>query len=95
MTTPASVIWPSCALANSYVDLVVPQGLIIQFAPFRKKQEGLTQAAGRRLLEQGKLSTPLMRQLLGVELQPVGHRFIHFVLLSERCLMIEITMAAG
>ena len=80
-------------LANDYVDMFVPQGLIIQFAPFRKKQEGLTQAAGRRLLEQGKLPTPLMRQLLGVELQPVGIRFIHFVLLFKRCLTIE--MAAG
>ena len=49
-----------------------PQGLIIQFAPFCKKQEGLTQAAGRRLLERRKLPTSLMRQMLGIELQPVG-----------------------
>ena len=80
-------------LANDYVDMFVPQGLIIQFAPFRKKQEGLTQAAGRRLFEQGKLPTPLMRQLLGVELQPVRLSCEPFCTIFEYGCTID--MAAG
>ena len=46
------------------------EGFILQYSPFSHKQEVLTRKAGLRMDAAGKLTTPLERQIMGVELQP-------------------------
>ena len=46
------------------------EGFILQYSPFKQKQEVLTREAGIRMHAAGKLTTPMERQVMGVELQP-------------------------
>jgi hypothetical protein len=46
------------------------EGFILQYSPFKQRQEVLTREAGRRMDTAGKLTTPIMRQVMGIELQP-------------------------
>ena len=46
------------------------EGFILQYSPFKQKQEVLTREAGIRMHAEGKLTTPIQRQVMGIELQP-------------------------
>jgi hypothetical protein len=60
------------------------EGLIVQFSPFRRKQEWLTECAGTRLHAANKLTTPTARQLLGVELIHLSLELIHDTAVDRR-----------